>query len=136
LCCHPGKNLDRTWTSHGVFLDRVYRHSPLGESQGASFVTEGGVGQREIANEDKICRLFFEKRFQFVARLLETFLESSALGWSGASSAAILRSLVLFPPDDTASNLDPGNRNAQNFPQLGHGSIKLSLLFNDPADPE
>ena len=53
-----------------------------------------------------------------------------------AALQKFLRSLVLFPPDDTASNLDPGNRNAQNFPQFGHGSIKLSLLFNDPADPE
>ena len=54
-------------------------------------------------------------------------------------SAAIqkfLRSLVLFPPDDTASNLDPGNRNAANFPQFGHGSIKLTTLFNDPTDLE
>jgi len=54
-------------------------------------------------------------------------------------SAAVqkfLRSLVLFPPDDTASNLDPGNRNAETFPQFGHGSIKLTVLFNDPTDPE
>jgi CxxC motif-containing protein (DUF1111 family) len=56
-------------------------------------------------------------------------LESSAL-------QDFLRSLVLFPPDDTASNLDPGDRNAENFPQLGHGSIKLTVLFNDPTDPE
>jgi hypothetical protein len=47
-----------------------------------------------------------------------------------------LNSLVIFPPDDTASNLDPGNRNAFNFPQFGHGSIKLSALFNNPTDPE
>ncbi len=47
-----------------------------------------------------------------------------------------LNSLVLFPPDDTASNLDPGNRNTPNFPQFGHGSIKLTVLFNDPSDPE
>jgi hypothetical protein len=47
-----------------------------------------------------------------------------------------LRSLVLFPPDDTASNLDPGNRNAPNFPQFEHGSIKLTVLFNDPTDLE
>ena len=53
-----------------------------------------------------------------------------------AALQKFLRSLVLFPPDDTASNLDPGNRNAQNFPQFGHGSIKLSLLFNDPTDSE
>ena len=47
-----------------------------------------------------------------------------------------LNSLVLFPPDDTASNLNPGDRTAAGFPQYGHGSIKLSVLFNNPADPE
>jgi mono/diheme cytochrome c family protein len=49
---------------------------------------------------------------------------------------AFLNSLVLFPPDDTASNLDPGNRKAIDFPQHGHGSIKLGTLFNDPSDSE
>lgn len=49
---------------------------------------------------------------------------------------AFLQSLVLFPPDDTASNLDPGDRNAPGFPQSGHGSIKLTVLFDDPRDPE
>jgi len=47
-----------------------------------------------------------------------------------------LSSLVLFPPDDTASSLDPGNPAAVGFPQRGHGSIKLTGLFNDPTDPE
>lgn len=47
-----------------------------------------------------------------------------------------LNSLVLFPPDDTASNLDPGDRNAAGFPQFGHGSVKLTVLFNDPFDVE
>jgi hypothetical protein len=47
-----------------------------------------------------------------------------------------LNSLVLFPPDDTASNLDPGDPTKSNFPQFGHGSIKLTVLFNDPTDPE
>jgi hypothetical protein len=49
---------------------------------------------------------------------------------------AFLNTLVLFPPEDTASNLDPGDRNAPNFPQTGHGSIKLVELFNDPTDLE
>jgi mono/diheme cytochrome c family protein len=49
---------------------------------------------------------------------------------------AFLNSLVIFPPDDTASNLNAGNRAAAGFPQFGHGSIKLSALFNNPADPE
>jgi CxxC motif-containing protein (DUF1111 family) len=47
-----------------------------------------------------------------------------------------LNSLILFPPDDTASNLNPGDRNAAGFPQFGHGSIRLPALFNDPTDPE
>src|SRR5258707_537652 len=47
-----------------------------------------------------------------------------------------LGTLVLFPPHDTASNLDPGNRAAPNFPQSGHGSLKLTVLFNNPKDPE
>ena len=58
---------------------------------------------------------------------------------SGPESATLqkfLNSLILFPPDDTASNLDPGNRNAPNFPQFGHGSVKLTVLFNDPTDAE
>lgn len=47
-----------------------------------------------------------------------------------------LRTLVLFPPDDTASNLNPGDPSAADYPQNGHGSIKLSELFLDRSDPE
>lgn len=47
-----------------------------------------------------------------------------------------LNSLVIFPPDDTASNLNPANKSDPNFPLSGHGSIKLPVLFNDPADLE
>ena len=58
---------------------------------------------------------------------------------SETSKAAILEflgTLVLFPPDDTASNLDPGNPLAVGYPQRGHGSIRLPELFNDPTDLE
>ncbi|HKR61025.1 MAG TPA: di-heme oxidoredictase family protein [Pyrinomonadaceae bacterium] len=47
-----------------------------------------------------------------------------------------LSTLIVFPPDDTASNLNPGDRNAAFFPQVGHGSIRLTTLFNDPSDVE
>jgi len=47
-----------------------------------------------------------------------------------------LQSLVLFPPDDTASNLNPKNPRAVNYPQNGHGNIALPKLFNDPSDLE
>ncbi|MFN0006719.1 MAG: di-heme oxidoredictase family protein [Planctomycetota bacterium] len=49
---------------------------------------------------------------------------------------AFLGTLVVFPPDDTASNLDPGNSATSGFPQFGHGSIKLTVLFNNPSDSE
>jgi hypothetical protein len=52
------------------------------------------------------------------------------------SLQTFLNSLVLFPPDDTASNLDPGDPTVQGFPQFGHGSIKLTVLFDDPTDLE
>ncbi len=47
-----------------------------------------------------------------------------------------LNTLVLFPPDDTASTLSPAVPSTANYPQAGHGSIKLGALFNDPSDPE
>jgi hypothetical protein len=47
-----------------------------------------------------------------------------------------LESLVLFPPLDTASNLDPVDPGDPDFPQFGHGSIALRALFIDPNDPE
>jgi hypothetical protein len=53
-----------------------------------------------------------------------------------AAVIALLESLVLFPPPDTASNLDPANPGAPGFPQSGHGSIKLAVLFNNPSIPE
>ncbi len=61
---------------------------------------------------------------------------AAALPADRADLLAFLDSLVLFPPDDTASNLDPGDKTATGFPQLRHGSIKLTVLFNDPTDIE
>jgi hypothetical protein len=49
---------------------------------------------------------------------------------------AFLESLVLFPPDDTASNLNPGDRTTTDYPQQDHGSIRLPALFVDPEDLE
>jgi hypothetical protein len=59
-------------------------------------------------------------------------LSSTAKGWV----FSFLHSLVLFPPDDTASTLQPQNPMAANYPQNGHGAIALTVLFNDPSDVE
>jgi hypothetical protein len=47
-----------------------------------------------------------------------------------------LQTLVLFPPDDTASTLQPAAPATTGYPQAGHGSIRLGALFNNPNDPE
>jgi hypothetical protein len=49
---------------------------------------------------------------------------------------SFLASLVLFAPDDTASNLQPKDATAVHFPQNGHGAIALTPLFNTPTDLE
>lgn len=56
--------------------------------------------------------------------------------WDQNSLITFLNSLILFPPDDTASTLDPASPSKTNFPQFGHGSIKLTVMFNDPTDLE
>lgn len=67
----------------------------------------------------------------------ESAREFSQLG-AGHRRALLdfLESLVLFPPDDTASNLNPGNRDAPGYPQSGHGNIALPVLYNEPSEPE
>lgn len=49
---------------------------------------------------------------------------------------AFLNTLILFPPDDTSSNLEAANSDTPGYPQFGHGSIRLGALFNNPNDPE
>jgi hypothetical protein len=44
-----------------------------------------------------------------------------------------LRSLVLFSPDDTASNLLPAAPATPGYPQIGHGAIALSQIFRTPG---
>ena len=46
-----------------------------------------------------------------------------------------LNSLVLFPPDDTASNLNPGDRDGNPQDPANHGNINLGALFQIP-DPD
>ena len=49
---------------------------------------------------------------------------------------SFLNSLVLFAPDDTASNLQGISPSAASFPQNGHGAIALTGLFNNTQDRE
>jgi hypothetical protein len=47
-----------------------------------------------------------------------------------------LNTLIIFPPDDTPSNLKPEQPSTPGYPQKGHGAIALNVLFNDPNDLE
>jgi hypothetical protein len=56
-------------------------------------------------------------------------LPAFAQGWL----TTFLRSLVLFGPDDTASNLAPAVPGTEGFPQIAHGAIALSAIFRTPG---
>lgn len=45
-----------------------------------------------------------------------------------------LSTLVLFPPDDTASNLNPGDATQPLQDPAGHGNINLGVLFQLPEE--
>jgi hypothetical protein len=96
----------------GVASTGPYGHDGRSMTLNDVILRHGGEAQ---ASRDKYARLNSNEQVA-----LQTFLNS----------------LLLFPPDDTASNLDPGDPTKNNFPQFGHGSIKLTVLFNDPTDPE
>jgi hypothetical protein len=61
---------------------------------------------------------------------------ASASSFDQRQVIEFLNTLVLFPPDDTASNLQPKAPSTAGYPQFGHGSIRLGALFNDPNDAE
>jgi len=88
-----------------------------------------GHDGRSMTLDDVILRHGGESQASRVAYAALSSMDSDAV-------LKFLNSLILFPPDDTASTLDPGNPTAPNFPQFGHGSIKLTVLFNDPTDVE
>jgi hypothetical protein len=113
------RNFDTTLTTHfmtralwGVASTAPYGHDGRSSNLREVILRHGGEGQ--------------ESRDAFAA--LSEHEQEEVLQFLGT--------LVLFPPDSTASNLDPGDRTNPSFPQRGHGSIKLTVLFNQPTDPE
>ena len=96
----------------GVGSSAPYGHDGRSINLWAVIMRHGGEAQE---SQKRFARLSSEKQ-----ALLIEFLES----------------LVLFPPDDTASNLNPGDPQAVDYPQNGHGNIALPALFHDPSDLE
>jgi hypothetical protein len=56
-----------------------------------------------------------------------------AFGAEPRCGVGVPGSLVIFPPDDTASDLEPGAPDAPDFPQFRRGSIRLRALVNSPS---
>ncbi len=113
------RNFDGTTTTHfmteplwGVGSTAPYGHDGRSINLVEVILRHGGEAQ---ASRDSFEQLSFAQR----SRVLQ-----------------FLNSLVLFPPDDTASNLNPGDPATPGFPQHGHGSINLGALFNDPTEGE
>jgi hypothetical protein len=63
------------------------------------------------------------------ARAAFVALPAFAQGWL----MTFLRTLVLFSPDDTASNLRPQDTGDPLYPQVNHGSIALGAIFRTPG---
>ena len=49
---------------------------------------------------------------------------------------SFLKTLVVFSPPGTASDTNPIDPGAPDYPVNGHGSLDLSVLFNDPSEKE
>ena len=109
------RNFDGTLTKEfmtdplwGVGTIAPYGHDGRSIDLWSAIIRHGGKAQKA---RDRFARLSDERQGQVVD---------------------FLQRLVLFPPDDTASNLNPGDSQAQN----GHGNIALPALFNKPSDLE
>src|SRR5947207_15230230 len=53
---------------------RIRGYGLLDQFECSGFVTKTHIGQREIVHQERIFRLFIEKRLQFAARLSPTLL--------------------------------------------------------------
>ena len=108
----------RTSTS-GTTTGRAARSSSRPPLWGVGYTGPYGHDGRSMNLEDVILRHGGEAQ-----ESRDAFARLS--GTSRRQVIAFLNTLVLFPPDDTASNLQPVERRTQKFPQKGHGSIRLS----------
>jgi hypothetical protein len=120
------RNFTTNATNYDESIQREFLTEPLwGVGSTAPYGHDGrSINLREVIIRHGGEALESRRRFEALAIALEDAVID------------FLQSLVLFPPDDTSSNLNPGDPSTFGYPQLGHGSLALALLFNDPADPE
>jgi CxxC motif-containing protein (DUF1111 family) len=93
----------------GVGSTAPYGHDGRSINLMEVILRHGGEAQR---SRDKFSRLSTKRKNEIIA---------------------FLRSLILFPPDSTASDLNPGDPTTVGYPQFGHGSINLGALFQTPG---
>jgi hypothetical protein len=141
------RNIHSDFKRHNMgrnFAERHYNSTPAAPNLRTDFMTEAlwGVGDTPPYGHDGRS-----------GNLDDVILRHNSLGADGDAIIAAqafagtteqiriwirkyLASLILFSPDDTASTLQQQNTNDPNYPQFGHGSIRLVTLFNNPNDVE
>ena len=123
-------------------FDRVFVHDLVLDAEIGVYSNEKGVTQRARFSVDIDVKPADAAIEDQIDRVLDYDAIIAGQAFANTSEAVriqirkYLASLILFGPDDTASNLQPKNAADPQFPQFGHGSIRLVALFNDQNDPE
>lgn len=141
------RNIHADFKRHNMgknFAERGYHSTPGTPSMTTSFITEPlwGVGDTAPYGHDGRSGNLDDVILRHNSPGAEGDALMSAQAFAGTSETVriwvrkYLASLVLFGPDDTASNLQPTTPSDANYPQYGHGSIRLTALFNNPSDVE
>ncbi len=127
------KNIFADFKRHDLgpeFYEREYNGDLVKE-----FMTEPlwGVGSTPPYGHDGRSINLMEVIFRHGGEAQESRDNFKSLSyWQKQNILEFLSTLVLFPPDDTASNLNLGNKFGD--PQTEHGSINLGVLFQIPEE--
>ena len=141
------RNIHSDFKRHNMgknFAERGYNSTPAFPNLQTEFMTEAlwGVGDTPPYGHDGRSGNLDDVILRHISPGAEGDSIIAGQAFAGTSEQVriwirkYLASLILFAPDDTASNLQPTTPADPNYPQFGHGSIRLGALFNDPTDPE
>ena len=141
------RNIHSDFKRHNMgknFAERGYNSTPASPNLTVEFMTEAlwGVGDTPPYGHDGRSGNLDDVILRHNSPGADGDALIAAQAFAGTSETVriwvrkYLASLVLFAPDDTASNLQERNTADPNYPQFGHGSIRLVTLFNNPNDVE
>jgi hypothetical protein len=141
------RNIHSDFKRHNMgknFAERRYNSTPASPNLTVEFMTEAlwGVGDTAPYGHDGRSGNLDDVILRHNSPGADGDAIIAGQAFAGTSESVriwvrkYLASLILFAPDDTASNLQVQNTNDPNYPQFGHGSIRLTSLFNNQNDLE